>query len=84
MPSLKHKFTSLKADGGDATFVRPSNWNDDHDLVSDGASMYLGRDATGSGDVKARPPRRTGWRASKLLCLMHEAASLEWSILVLA
>jgi microcystin-dependent protein len=60
MPSLKHKFTSLKADGGDATFVKPSDWNDEHDLVADGASMYLGRDATGSGNVQEIPVQGTG------------------------
>lgn len=27
---VKHAFTSPKADGGDATLVRPSNWNADH------------------------------------------------------
>jgi len=31
--SLKHKFTSPKADGGDNTIVRPSNWNDEHALT---------------------------------------------------
>jgi hypothetical protein len=30
---VRHKFTNPKADGSDATIVRPSNWNDDHDLV---------------------------------------------------
>ena len=30
--SLKHKFASAVVDGTDATLVRPSNWNDDHDL----------------------------------------------------
>lgn len=29
--AIKHKFTSAKDDGGDATLVRPSNWNDDHE-----------------------------------------------------
>jgi hypothetical protein len=29
---LKHKFVSAVADGPDATQVRPSNWNDEHDL----------------------------------------------------
>lgn len=27
---VKHPFVSAKADGGDATLVRPSNWNADH------------------------------------------------------
>ena len=31
--SVKHKFVSAKADGGDATLVRPSNWNDEHDAI---------------------------------------------------
>ena len=60
MASLTHKFISMKADSADATFVKPSDWNEDHDLVSDGASMYLGRDATGSGDVQELPVQGTG------------------------
>ena len=31
---IRHKFTSAKADGADATLVRPSNWNDDHDMTN--------------------------------------------------
>ena len=27
-----HKFVSAVADGGDATLVRPSNWNDEHSI----------------------------------------------------
>lgn len=46
--SLKHKFTSGKADGGDATLVRPSNWNDEHDLVM-AADRLLGRTTAGTG-----------------------------------
>lgn len=30
---LKHAFASGKSDGGDATQVQPSNWNDDHALT---------------------------------------------------
>lgn len=29
---IRHKFVSPKKDATDATLVRPSNWNDDHDL----------------------------------------------------
>jgi len=29
---IKHAFTSGKSDGGDATLVRPSNWNADHTI----------------------------------------------------
>lgn len=28
--AIKHPFTSAKSDGGDATLVRPSDWNDSH------------------------------------------------------
>lgn len=31
--SIKHKFISAIPDGADASVVRPSNWNDDHDVT---------------------------------------------------
>ena len=31
--TVKHKFVSAIPDGADTSVVRPSNWNDDHDLV---------------------------------------------------
>ncbi len=46
--SLKHKFTSAKTDGADTSVVRPSNWNDDHDLTL-AASKLLGRATASSG-----------------------------------
>jgi hypothetical protein len=46
--SNKHKFVSGKADGGDATLVRPSNWNDEHDLTL-ATDRLLGRDTAGDG-----------------------------------
>jgi hypothetical protein len=46
--SLKHKFASSKADGGDTSLVRPSNWNDEHDLLID-ASKIVGRTTAGTG-----------------------------------
>lgn len=46
--SLKHKFASAKSDGGDATLVRPSNWNDEHDLTLSTARL-LGRVTAGTG-----------------------------------
>jgi hypothetical protein len=36
--SVKHKFVSAIPDGTDDTIVRPSNWNDDHDLTDIAAS----------------------------------------------
>ncbi len=36
--SVKHKFVSAIPDSTDATIVRPSNWNDEHDLTDIAAS----------------------------------------------
>ena len=46
--SLKHKFASAKSDGVDTSLVRPSNWNDDHDLTL-AASRILGRHTASNG-----------------------------------
>lgn len=46
--SLKHKFASAKTDGADATLVRPSNWNDEHDITL-AASKLLGRATASTG-----------------------------------
>lgn len=46
--SLKHKFTSAKSDSADASLIRPSNWNDEHDLTL-ATDRLLGRDTTGTG-----------------------------------
>jgi hypothetical protein len=46
--TLKHKFQSPKSDGGDNTLVRPSNWNDDHDLTL-ATDRLLGRDTVDEG-----------------------------------
>jgi microcystin-dependent protein len=45
---VKHKFTSAKADGPDSTRLRPSNWNDDHDVLVAAGGVVLGR-AVGAG-----------------------------------
>lgn len=52
--SLKHKFTSTQADGTDASLVRPSNWNDEHDLTL-AAGKVLGRDTSGAGSAQELP-----------------------------
>ena len=36
--SIKHKFVSDKLDDADSSLVRPSNWNDDHDLIGLGTA----------------------------------------------
>lgn len=46
--AVKHAFTNPKADGGDATIVRPSNWNADH-TIDPGSISRAQLDATGKG-----------------------------------
>lgn len=52
--SIKHKFTSPKADGADSTVVQPSNWNDEHNLTLAGGKV-LGRDTSGAGAMQELP-----------------------------
>lgn len=49
--SAKHAFTSAVADGGDATQVRPSNWNAEHTLTM-ATDRLLGRDTASDGAVE--------------------------------
>lgn len=49
-PSVKHKFTSARPDGGDTSLIRPSNWNDEHDLTGLVLSVN-GIVPDGSGDI---------------------------------
>lgn len=49
--SLKHKFASAKIDGGDTTLIRPSNWNDEHDLTAAANSVLASGATTAVGEV---------------------------------
>jgi microcystin-dependent protein len=56
--SVKHKFHSIKGDGADTTLVKPSDWNNEHDFLSDVAAggIILGRDqGTGPGPIQELP-----------------------------
>ena len=55
MPSVKHKFVNPKPDGVDTTIVRPSDWNDEHELVAN-TNKVLGRTTTGAGAVEELAP----------------------------
>lgn len=48
--NIKHKFVLQKEDGPDETVIRPSNWNDTHELEMLGPRL-LGRVAAGQGVV---------------------------------
>lgn len=52
--SNKHKFVSAKTDGPDSTQVRPSDWNDEHDLKLAGPAL-LGKPDAGSGPAVEVP-----------------------------
>lgn len=47
---VKHKFQSGKADSSDPSVVRPSNWNDSHNLTMAGPRL-MGRTAAGTGEA---------------------------------
>lgn len=51
--ALRHAFTSPKADGGDTTLVRPSNWNADHVIDTDGLVLPV------AGTIPAVPSAGT-------------------------
>lgn len=55
MPTIKHKKVSAKGDLSNSSLVRPSDWNNDHDILTVGSSVYLGQTATGPGPVKELP-----------------------------
>ena len=52
--SVKHTFTSPKADGTDSTLIQPSNWNAEHTITA-AAGKVLGRDTSGTGSVQELP-----------------------------
>jgi len=52
--SLKHAFTSGKGDGPDASVVRPSNWNAEHNLTLVGPAV-LGKPNAGAGPAVEVP-----------------------------
>ncbi len=47
--TVTHKFTDTHPDGADATLVRPSNWNDEHDISGDAPDLgsLIAGDGTG-------------------------------------
>lgn len=53
----KHTFTSPKSDGGDATLVRPSNWNDIHVSPYAAGTFTV---ATGNGAMHTKTVVLTG------------------------
>ena len=52
--SVKHAFTSAKADGTDSTLVQPSNWNAEHTITL-AAGKVLGRSSASAGAMQELP-----------------------------
>ena len=52
--TVKHLFVSAKGDGSDATLVRPSNWNANHDIQL-ATSKIIGRLTAGPGTAEELP-----------------------------
>lgn len=61
--SITHTFVNPKADGGDATITRPSDWNAAHTIANDAIAYakiqnvsatdkVLGRSTAGAGDIE--------------------------------
>ena len=49
--SVKHAFTSAKADGTDSTLIQPSNWNAEHTITA-AAGKILGRASGTAGAIQ--------------------------------
>ncbi len=59
--TVKHKFVSAIPDGADTSIVRPSNWNDEHDLVGTVPVANGGTGAsTANGAITNLLPNQTG------------------------
>lgn len=61
---ILHNFVSGLSDGSDATKVRASNWNADHDFILDSTSSYVWDDFLGGGDQVSGRISNLGWRIS--------------------
>lgn len=53
--SFKHTFVNPKSDGGDATVVRPSNWNAEHTVLMS-SGFFVGRVTAGDGVMEELTP----------------------------
>jgi len=93
--TVKHKFVSAIPDGADATIVRPSNWNDDHDLTgtipvanggtgastADGAVTNLLPSQTGNnGKVLTTDGTNTSWSTNGVGDVVGPASSTDNAI----
>jgi methionyl-tRNA formyltransferase len=54
---VKHAFTSAKSDGGDATLVRPSDWNAGHVTPYAAGTFTV---ATGNANLQVKRLQLTG------------------------
>lgn len=68
---IKHKFVSGKPDGADDTLIRPSNWNDEHDIefatVEEFLAAMLGKPLDAKGPWDSATPVALTYSATMLL-----------------
>lgn len=78
--ALKHIFVSAKADGGDTSLVRPTDWNDEH-LFAGGTEGYiLVWQAAASDKVAWVAPTASGYFASGTRMVFdQDAAPTAWT-----
>lgn len=70
---ITHPFVSPKADGADATLVRPSNWNAQHTIAFDLVSKDLGvSNRSGTFDITGL----SGLTADKPVIIMQSASGI--------
>lgn len=70
--SITHPFVSLKADGTDATLVKPSNWNAGH-TITVATSTLVGRTVAGVGvatDIPIIPTIMTALQAADVTAFL--------------
>ena len=64
MAGIRHLLQSAKSDGVDDTLVRPSDWNDDHDLPSGSVVQVVVANSTTRFDTTSTSLQDTGLQAT--------------------
>lgn len=80
MVAITHTFVSAKGDGGDASFVQPSNWNANHTIVTSATDVLIGRQTAGAGAAEEIPC--TAFGRSLLALASSTALSATYGIAV--
>lgn len=77
MVTIKHKFQALQGDPPDDTLVKPSNWNDVHDIELSKANVVVGRATSGAGPAEELPVTAYGRGLMNTVSAAALASTLE-------